>query len=133
YADYTNFDATPDVFKRKSDILAQHCKDVGRDFDSIVRTGDYNVVIGETDQDVKDKLAWIRAHYQPLVPADALERYGTLFETGPLVGTPEKIVEALAEARDLGLGYAIGYFVDAAYDPGSIDLFARKVIPELAG
>jgi hypothetical protein len=35
--------------------------------------------------------------------------------------------------RDLGLEYAIGYFVDAAYDRGSVDLFAQKVIPELAG
>ena len=30
--------------------------------DAIVRSGNYNVVIGETDRDVQDKLAWIRAH-----------------------------------------------------------------------
>ena len=42
-------------------------------------------------------------------------------------------LERLAQARDLGLGYMIGYFVDAAYDRGSIDLFATRVIPELAG
>jgi hypothetical protein len=28
--------------------------------------------------------------------------------------------------------YAIGYFMDAAYDRSSIDLFASRVIPELA-
>jgi hypothetical protein len=31
----------------------------------------------------------------------------------------------------LGLGYVIGYFVDAAYDRSSIDLFADRVIPEV--
>src|SRR6202161_2525165 len=29
YAQYTNFDSTPEVFKRKSEILAAHCEDVG--------------------------------------------------------------------------------------------------------
>jgi alkanesulfonate monooxygenase SsuD/methylene tetrahydromethanopterin reductase-like flavin-dependent oxidoreductase (luciferase family) len=132
YAQYTNFDATPDVFKHKSEVLAQHCKDVGTDFDAIVRSANFNVVIGETDKDVADKLAWIRAHYQPMVPGETLENSMNQFASGPLVGTPEQIVERLVEARDLGLGYTIGYFIDAAYDRGSIDLFANKVIPELA-
>ena len=54
------------------------------------------------------------------------------FETEGLVGTPEQITEQLARTRDLGLGYAICYFPDAAYDRSGIDLFAAKVIPELA-
>jgi F420-dependent oxidoreductase-like protein len=131
YAKYTNFDATPEAFTRKSEILAEHCKDVGTDFDSIVRSSNFNVIIGETPADVADKLAWVRAHYQPHVPAQDLERYMGLYSSG-LVGTPDQIVERLTRARDLGLGYMIGYFVDAAYDRGSIDLFAAKVIPELA-
>jgi alkanesulfonate monooxygenase SsuD/methylene tetrahydromethanopterin reductase-like flavin-dependent oxidoreductase (luciferase family) len=132
YARYTNFDATPEVFTRKSDILAQHCKDVGTDFDAITRSADFNIVIGETDKDVADKLAWIRAHYSPLLPADVVDRNVSSFESGPLVGTPEKIAEELANLRKIGMTYAIGYFVDAAYDPRSVDLFATKVIPELA-
>jgi F420-dependent oxidoreductase-like protein len=132
YAQYTNFDADLDVFQRKSEILAEHCKDVGTDFDAIVRSANFNVVIGETEKDVADKLAWVRAHYEPLIPAESLERSMTLISSGPLIGTPEQIVDRLAQARDLGLGYMIGYFVDAAYDRGSIDLFASKVIPELA-
>src|ERR1022692_689741 len=132
YAQYTNFDADPDVFQRKSEILAEHCKYVGTDFGAIVRSANFNVVIGETERDVADKLAWVRAHYEPLIPAEALERSMALISSGPLIGTPEQIVDRLAQARDLGLGYMIGYFVDAAYDRGSIDLFADKVIPELA-
>src|SRR5215469_3145341 len=75
YASYTNFDSTPDVFKRKSDILAQHCQDVGTDFDAIVRSANFNVVIGQTEKDVADKLAWVRDHYAPLVSAAAVDRY----------------------------------------------------------
>jgi F420-dependent oxidoreductase-like protein len=132
YAQYTNFDSTPETFTRKSTVLEQHCRDVGRDFGEITRSANYNVVIGATEQDVKDKLDWIHAHYDPLVPADEVARYDDLFRNGPLVGTPEQIVERLKEAEQLGMTYAIGYFVDAAYDPQSMQLFAEQVVPELA-
>src|SRR6185437_16163542 len=132
FAQYTNFDSTPEVFRRKSEVLAEHCKDLGRDFDSITRSANYNVVIGETDKDVQDKLAWVAAHYEPLVPADQLERYKAMYASGPLVGTPEQLVERLTDARKDGLTYAIGNFIDQAYDRSSVDLFASQVIPALA-
>ncbi|PZS15936.1 MAG: LLM class F420-dependent oxidoreductase [Pseudonocardiales bacterium] len=132
YAQYTNFDATPETFRHKSDVLAEHCRDVGSDFDAIVRSGNYNVVIGETDKDVQDKLAWVRAHYEPLLDADVLERVYEQFASGPLVGTVEQLIERLTEARSMGMTYAITYFVDAAYDPASVELFTREVIPALA-
>jgi F420-dependent oxidoreductase-like protein len=133
YADYTNFDATPDTFRHKSEILAEHCRDIGRDFAEITRSGNYNVVIAETEQGVRDKLDWIVEHYRPRVPADALDRYRDMFSSGPLVGTPEQLVQRLREAEQLGMTYAIANFADAAYDPGSIDLFASAVIPEFTG
>ncbi len=134
YARYTNFDASdPDTFRRKSEILAGHCKDAGTDFDAIVRSANFNVVIGETQADVADKLAWARARYAPLIPADMLDRSVTGLSSGPLVGTAEQIAERLAAIGELGLGYAICYFPEAAYDRAGIDLFADKVISELAG
>ena len=133
HAAYTNFDATPEVFQRKSEILAAHCRDVGTDFHAIVRSANYNVVIGDTEKDVQDRLAWIRSHYEPHVPADVLESTVASFASGPLVGTPEQVVERLTAANDMGMTYAILYFVDAAYDRSSMELFCSKVVPELAG
>ncbi|HEY2063955.1 MAG TPA: LLM class F420-dependent oxidoreductase, partial [Amycolatopsis sp.] len=86
YAQYTNFDGTPETFKRKSDVLEQHCRDLGRDFGEITRTANYNVVIGETEKDVQDRLAWIRSHYEPLISAEALERTYQQAVNGPLTG-----------------------------------------------
>jgi alkanesulfonate monooxygenase SsuD/methylene tetrahydromethanopterin reductase-like flavin-dependent oxidoreductase (luciferase family) len=114
-------------------VLAQHCTELGTDFGAIVRSANFNVVIGESDKDVQDKLAWIRSHYEPLLPADALARTLTAFETGPLVGTPDQIVERLESSAGLGLAYAICYFVDAAYDRGSIELFEKQVVPAVSG
>ncbi|MGC4788128.1 LLM class F420-dependent oxidoreductase [Micromonospora sp. DT178] len=133
YAQYTNFGATTlDVFVHKSQILAQHCKDVGTDFDAITRSAFFLVTIGETEKDVADKMARLKSHYKPLMPADALEPWLGEFARG-LVGTPEQIVERLTEAAQAGVGYVIVYFADAAYDRTSMDLFASKVIPELLG
>ncbi|MBT0565557.1 LLM class F420-dependent oxidoreductase [Williamsia sp. CHRR-6] len=132
YARYTNFDGTPEVFAHKSEILAGHCRDLGTDFDAITRSSNYNVIIGETDADVRDKLAWVAEHYRPLIPADSLENYTTMLANGPLVGTPEVIVERLRAAQQLGMTYAITNFVDVAYDRTGMQLFAEEVIPELS-
>jgi F420-dependent oxidoreductase-like protein len=129
YARYTNFDATPETFKHKSTILEQHCQDVGTDFSAITRSANYNVIIGATDKDVQDKLAWIRTHYEKLVPAEVVERYASMFESGPLVGTPDKLVERLHEAEAMGMTYAIANFPEAAYDPSGMELFAAEVAP----
>jgi F420-dependent oxidoreductase-like protein len=131
HAAYTNFDATPETWQRKSEILEQHCRDIGRDFGSITRSGNYNVIIGETEKDVADKQAWVRAHYEPLIPTEVLNNAYHLFTNGPAIGTVEQVTEALLAAKRAGMGYAIGYFVDAAYDTASVDLFAREVIPAL--
>jgi F420-dependent oxidoreductase-like protein len=133
YADYTNFDGTPETFAAKSAILAGHCADVGRDFDAIVRSANYNVVIGRDAAEVEQRKAWVLDHYRALLPADRLAQVEQLLSSGPLVGTPELIVERLQQLRGLGLGYAIIYFAEAAYDLSGVDLFAAEVIPALAG
>ena len=130
YANYTNFDGTPDTFKRKSEILEQHCRDIGRDFGEITRSANYNMLIGETEADVKDRLDWLVDHYTKLVPAAQVERYRHLYENGPLVGTPEQIVDRLRELERLGMTYTITYWLDAAYDRSSIELFESQVMPE---
>jgi alkanesulfonate monooxygenase SsuD/methylene tetrahydromethanopterin reductase-like flavin-dependent oxidoreductase (luciferase family) len=132
YASYTNFDGSTEGFTRKSELLAEHCREVGTDFDAIVRSANYNVVIGETEKDVQDRLAWIVDHLKPHIPADALERAREQWVNGPLVGTPDQIAEKLAALGGIGMSYAILYFAEAAYDRSGIELFASRVAPQLA-
>jgi alkanesulfonate monooxygenase SsuD/methylene tetrahydromethanopterin reductase-like flavin-dependent oxidoreductase (luciferase family) len=133
YAQYTNFDATPEVFKRKSEILAAHCADVGTDFDAIVRSGEYQVAIGETEADVAEKLAWLESRLAPHLPAGELQAQLDRYRNSPLTGTPEQVVAGLTEARAVGMTYAICYFPEIAYDRSGFDLFNERVIPALAG
>jgi len=130
HAQYTNFDGAPAGFAQKSAILREHCEAIGRPFDEIVRSANYNVVIGATQAEVDDRIAWIEEHYANTVPAKA-PGVAEEFRRGPLVGTPEQIVEKLRTLQDLGMTYAICYFAEAAYDRTGIELFAREVTPHL--
>jgi F420-dependent oxidoreductase-like protein len=132
YADYTNFDGTPEVFARKSELLAEHCRDIGRDFASITRSANFNVVIGESEKEVADRLAWYGDHLRGAgLDADRVEGIVKSAATQPAVGTPEQIVERLSGLKAQGLAYAITYFAEAAYDVSGIELFEREVMPAL--
>ncbi|MEG8181595.1 LLM class F420-dependent oxidoreductase [Nocardia terpenica] len=132
YAQYTNFTGDPEGFTRKSEILRAHCAEVGTDFDAVVRSSNFNTVVGATEAEVRDRLAALVSRLTPALGADKAESWVTeLFRSSPAVGTPEQIVENLSEVRDLGLGYAIHYFPESAYDVSGIELFEREVIPAL--
>jgi len=130
YADYTNF--SPEVFEHKSAVLAAHCAEIGRDFAEITRSTNINVVIGETQKDVRERLSWMRQHYiEAGVPVARVDRQMESESAGPGVGTPAQIVGRLRALKALGLGYTIAYFTEAAYDTSGMHLFENTVIPEL--
>ncbi|QAY72954.1 LLM class F420-dependent oxidoreductase [Agromyces protaetiae] len=133
YASYTNFYGGIEEFARKSEILRGHTDRLGRDFDSITRSANFNTIIGTDAADVERRLAAVEARVAPYLGPDGTARYLAAFrsEAGALVGTPQQIVDRLSAARDAGLGYAIHYFPEAAYDRSGIELFEREVIPAL--
>ncbi len=132
-AAYTNFDGTAETFARKSEILAEHCKDLGRDFEEIVRSTNYNVVIGRNQAEIDDRLGEIENRHRPFLAPDGLAARMNTFRNSPMLGTPEQIVEKLQAMKQLGLAYTIAYFSEAATDRSGIELFANEVIPALAG
>ncbi|CKI37040.1 LLM class F420-dependent oxidoreductase [Mycolicibacterium smegmatis] len=133
YAQYTNFTSEPEGFRHKSQILAEHCRAVGTDFDAIVRSANFNAVIGESEKDVKDRIQRLRARQAPVAGEDAVDAMlSTMSAPESASGTPEQVIEKLKRVRDLGCEYAILYFPEAAYDRSGIELFEQKVIPALS-
>ena len=131
YAQYTNFDGTPDGFARKSAILAEHCREVGTDFDAIVRSANYRVAIGTTEEEVDDRLHQLKTRILPYVGEQRAEAARSGYRGTPTCGTVEQIIENLRALEELGMTYAICYFPEAAYDTSGIELFEREVIPAL--
>ena len=132
YARYTNFSSIPEEFDAKSAILREHTLAVGTDFDAIVRSTNFNTVIGESEAEVADRLGAIEARIAPHL-GDRTEGFMQGLRDGrALSGTPEQIIERLQDMSARGLGYAIHYFPEAAYDRSGVELFEREVIPALS-
>ena len=97
YAQYTNFDGTPEAFRAQVRGARRPLRATsGRDFDSITRSANYNIAIGETEQEVQDRLDWFRDKLTRLAGADRADRQLRPFVGMPGVGTPEQIVEKLS-------------------------------------
>jgi F420-dependent oxidoreductase-like protein len=131
HALYTNFGIKPELFAHKSEVLAGHCREVGRDFDEITRSANFNIVCADTEKGVEEKIQWVESRLREHVSEELAAEQARLYRHAS--GTPDQVVTYLKEWEALGLGYAIIYFPDPAYDLSSLDLFAREVIPALAG
>ena len=133
YAQYTNFTASPAEFAHKSEILAGHCREVGTDFNAIVRSANVNAVLGSSEADVESRLQRVRSRIAGIcgdAAADAMIEMNRA--PGNATGTPAQVIETLGALRDLGCDYVICYFPEAAYDRSGIELFEREVIPALS-
>jgi len=131
HAQYTNFGIKPEWFTHKSEVLAGHCRNVGRDFDEITRSANFNIVCAETEADAAKKIGDLESRVGRYVPEGRAAEFAKQFKYAS--GTPDQVINYLKEWEALGLGYAIVYFPDPAYDLTSLELFAREVMPAFAG
>ncbi|BBY25920.1 LLM class F420-dependent oxidoreductase [Mycolicibacterium sediminis] len=133
YAQYTNFTSQPEGFKHKSDVLESHCRDVGTDYGAIVRSANFNAVVGTSETEVTERIERIRSRQVAKANSEAVDgMLSTITSPDSATGTPEQIVERLTRMKNLGCEYAILYFPEAAYDRSGIELFEREVIPALS-
>ncbi len=136
YAKYTNFNGGAEEFAHKSEILRGHCETLGRDFDSITRSSNFNTIVGATHDEVNRKVGAYEARLSTYLgdktAAEIAAQYRGLPSKEGLAGTPAEIIEVLRERQELGLGYSIHYFPESAYDRSGVELFEREVIPALS-
>lgn len=134
YADYTNFFGNAAEFAHKDAVLRGHCEAIGRDAGEIVRSANFNVFVGRDEREVTERLKqFVARRVEAGLREDRVRHEADDMRRTAGAGTPEQIVEGLREYAAAGLGYTIAYFPEAAYDQSGIDLFAREVIPALAG
>lgn len=131
-AAYTNFAGSLEEFDHKSAVLRGHCDAIGRDFSSITRSSNFNTIVGATEAEAEDRLAAVVARLRPHVGDERAAAIEADYRASDGFGTVAQIVERLSRRAEHGLGYAIHYFPEAAYDRSGIELFERQVIPALA-
>ena len=132
YAQYTNYSADPDEFAHKSEILAGHCREVGTDYASIIRSANVNAIVGTDDADFAARADRVRDRIAGVCGDGAADAMMAMNDNpGSATGTPDRVIERLTRLRELGCEYVICYFPEAAYDRSGIELFEREVIPAL--
>ncbi len=128
FADYTNFGSSVDEFVHKSEVLAGHCRDVGRDLDQITRSIMFGAVVGATEREVVDKLDRYEARMAAVVGSAKAAEMRAAYERSAAVGTPDQIAERLEPWEAAGAEYVILYFPEAAYDRSGLELFAATIV-----
>jgi len=117
-ADRSNFGGKPHEFAHKCDVLKQHCKEVGRDYDEIEKTISGEVFVRETEDEI--------------VAAGSKSLWGEPLESwrqGNLVGTPEQVAEKIQRYIELGCTSFMPWCPDYPSDE-TVRLLAEKVIPQ---
>ncbi|HET9442792.1 MAG TPA: LLM class F420-dependent oxidoreductase [Acidimicrobiales bacterium] len=117
HADYANFGGNPEEWAHKAEVLKGHCKDVGRDYDEIVKTWSPEVFIREDEADLE---------------REATPSWGQSFERwqrGNMVGTPEQVAEKVAAYVELGCTGFVPWCRDYPSDR-TLRLLAERVMSE---
>jgi F420-dependent oxidoreductase-like protein len=116
YADACNLFGSPETIKRKLDVLREHCKAVGRDYNSILKTK-LGVVLMDQDRAALEKRIAERFRN---VPAEMRREFAT-------VGTPEEVRRMVESFRDAGVEYFITSF-EWDRELQGVEQFATQVV-----
>lgn len=115
HADWWNIPGgTYENYVHKLQVLRRHCEEVGRDYDSIVKTWSAEAVA----------LAETEAEAQRIAAASP-------YANAPIVGTPAQVAAQLQPFIDAGVRHLIVRLLDFPRTDG-MALFAREVMPLLA-
>jgi F420-dependent oxidoreductase-like protein len=125
HADATNWQVGLDAFVHKSEVLARHCEDVGRDPASIVRTHGPDCLLFDTDTDLQ---RWLDSpgggHLWGGQDPDEYVRDN-------FVGTDEQVAEKVQGFLDAGCREFVLWFRDYP-EVESLERFMADVVPRLS-
>jgi F420-dependent oxidoreductase-like protein len=112
YGDACNVFGSVETVKRKLEILREHCRSVGRDYESIVKSRLGRIVI---DKDRTNVEMAIRN-----MPEDRRREY-------TIYGTPEEVRRQVEDLRDAGVEYLI-VNLEPDKELEALDLFVSEVV-----
>lgn len=119
YGNACNVGGDVETIRHKFDVLRQHCVDLGRNYEDIIRSTSINVHLLDGDTDPEQATANARG-------STSYAEYSKSF----WVGTPEEITARLEPLIDAGVNYVLVYMPRVAYDSTPIARFAQEVMPK---
>jgi F420-dependent oxidoreductase-like protein len=120
YADACNLFGSIETVKRKLNILKEHCKSVGRDYDSILKTK-LGVVIVDNDMEMANKR--IKQIFKAL-PEEQIREF-------VIYGTPEEVLRQIELLEEVGIQYLI-VDLDPSRELEELEIFAHNIIKKIS-
>jgi F420-dependent oxidoreductase-like protein len=106
---------------RKLSVLRRHCENAGRDYDSITKSTNVTVILG--DKEEVDRVIEMRRRQTAGIE---------YWERKPYVGPAEAVAEQVSPLLALGFNHLI-FGVPNAFEEGAIERVATELLPLLAG
>ena len=116
YADACNLFGSAETVKRNLNILKDHCKSVGRDYDSILKTKLGIIVVDDDKQMAEKKIKQIFKG----MPEEQVREFA-------IYGTPEDLLRQIELLEQVGIQYLI-VDLDPSRELEALDVFANKII-----
>lgn len=124
YADACNVGGgDPATIRQKLGILRQHCADLGRDYDAIIKSTNFNVFPLRPGEDGEKATEQFRS---------ALGMSYEEAQRAAIIGTPDEIAGRIRAAIEAGADYIIVNMPHLAYDQQPLHFFADTVITQFA-
>lgn len=115
YGDACNIGRHPERIPHKLEVLKRHCEDIGRDYSTIIKSAEADIVLIDEGANPDE----VRA-------SGAFPTFGW----PTIIGTPDQIRTHVQELVDAGIDYVIVYIPRIAYDREPLHRFAQEVIPQ---
>ena len=120
HADACNLFGSPETVRKKLDILKEHCKTVGRDYDSILKTKLGAIIIDDNSDMVKNR---VRETFRG-IPEEQIKEF-------VIYGTPEGVIRQIEILEQVGIQYLI-VDLEPSREVEALDTFANKVINKMS-
>ncbi len=116
YGDACNVFGSPETVRKKLAVLRKHCENVGRDYDSILKTKLGHVII----EDDKEALERRIAEEHKEMPPERLREWA-------ITGTPDEVCAQMEAYREAGIDYMI-VNLEAERELEALSLFGNGVV-----
>ena len=118
YADACNLFGSIETIKRKLDVLKEHCKSVGRDYDSILKTK-LDLVVIDDNEEIARKRA--QQFYKGIPEQQIRDREFAIY------GTREDVSRQIELLEEAGIQYLIIHF-EPSREFEALDIFSDNII-----
>jgi F420-dependent oxidoreductase-like protein len=120
YADACNLYGSAETVKRKLNILREHCKSVGRDYDSILKTKLGFIVIDNDKETAEKRVQQI----SKVMPEEVVREF-------VIYGTPEDVLEQIELLEEVGIQYLI-VDLEPYRELEALEIFGDSIIKKMS-